>query len=380
MKLIPRKTSNISIPVVWYCGTFAILSLLLSAHATSAGDVPEILPASDGKPAEQTKPVKVYVMLGQSNMLGFGRVEPQDLQGTLEYYVRTKSMYPHLVDSAGKWITRQDVRYVHVMDQRGVDYKDLEKFGVIRNEWLVPNKSFGPELGFGQVMGYYHDEPVLLLKACIGNRSLGWDLLPPGSERFEHDGKVYAGYKDVANFWDKGAEPKPVPWYAGRQYDADVAHAKAVLNKLCDYYPEYKNQGFEVAGFVWWQGHKDQSSALAGRYELNLVKLIKSLRNDFQSPNAKFVLATGCGNPGREGFGLQIAVAQLAVDGENGKYPEFHGNVKAIDTRDLWRDSDQSPVNQGHHYHHNAQTYYETGERLGRAMAQLLERDKQSKN
>ena len=68
------------------------------------------------------------------------------------------------------------------------------------------------------------DEPVLLLKACIGNRRLGWDLLPPGSDRFEFEGKIYAGYKDVANFWDKGTEPKPVPWYAGRQYDADTAH------------------------------------------------------------------------------------------------------------------------------------------------------------
>ena len=31
-----------------------------------------------------------------------------------------------------------------------------------------------------------------------------------------------------------------------------------------------------------------------------------------------------------------------------------------------------SPVNQGYHYNHNAETYYETGERLGRAMAELL--------
>ena len=29
----------------------------------------------------------------------------------------------------------------------------------------------------------------MILKSCIGNRSLGWDLLPPGSERFEHEGK-----------------------------------------------------------------------------------------------------------------------------------------------------------------------------------------------
>lgn len=357
-----------------------VLSLFTGEYVLPGDEIPTILPAYDGTPANQTKPVKVYVMLGQSNMLGFGRVEPKETKGTLEYLVHTKGMYTHLVDDAGNWITRKDVRYVHVMDQRGVDYRDLEKFGVVRNEWLVPNKSFGPELGFGQVMGYYHDEPVLLLKACIGNRSLGWDLLPPGSERFEHEGKVYAGYKDVANFWDKGAEPKPVPWYAGRQYDADIAHSKAVLKELSKYYPDYQNQGYEVAGFVWWQGHKDQNAALASRYELNLVSLIKSLRNDFQSPNAKFVIATGCGNPGTEGFGKQIAEAQLAVDGESGRYKEFIGNVKSVDTRDLWRDSTESPINQGHHYNHNAQTYYETGERLGRAMALLLEQEKRSSN
>ncbi|MCY2976239.1 MAG: sialate O-acetylesterase [Planctomycetota bacterium] len=353
----------------------ALWSVLLSltvASVAPAEDVPNFLPKTDGQLAEQAKPIKVYVMLGQSNMLGFGRVGPKETKGSLEYVVKESGKYPHLVDKFGNWLVRRDVRYVHVMDKRGVDYKNLEIFGVVRNEWLVPNKSFGPELGFGHVIGYYHEEPVLLLKACIGNRSLGWDLLPPGSGRFEHEGKIYAGYKDIANFWDKGTEPQPVSWYAGRQYDADVAHAKAVLKDLATYYPDYKGQGYEVAGFVWWQGHKDQSAALAGRYEQNLVQLIKSLRTDFESPNAKFVIATGCGNPGTESFGKQIAEAQLAVDGNSDKYPEFKGNVKSVDTRDLWRAADESPINQSHHYNHNAETYYETGERLGRAMAQLL--------
>jgi hypothetical protein len=234
---------------------------LLSLPAVA--DAPAQLPDHDGKPADQSKPIRVFVMLGQSNMLGFGRVGPKETKGSLEFMSQEKGEYPYLVDDAGNWIARQDVRYVHVMDQRGVDYKDLTRFGDVRNEWLAPNESFGPELGFGQVMGYVHDEPLLLLKACIGNRSLGWDLVPPGSERFEHEGKISAGYKDVATFWDKGTEPKPVPWYAGRQYDADVAHAKAVLKNLEKYYPGYKGQGFEVTGFVWWQGHKDQNAALS---------------------------------------------------------------------------------------------------------------------
>ncbi len=362
-----------------------IYLLWLTICTTAAAAVPPSWPQEDSQakpnqPAnvvnrgvDQQKPVQVYIMLGQSNMLGFGRVGPRDTVGSLEYLVKEQAKYPHLIDNDGNWVTRDDVRYMHVMDKRGVDYKNLDEFQIMRNEWLKPTGSFGPELGFGHVLGDFHDEPVLLLKACIGNRSLGWDLLPPGSERFEHDGKIYAGYKDVANFWDKGSEPKPVSWYAGRQYDADTQHAKIVLKQLDEFVPEYAGQGYEIAGFVWWQGHKDQNAALAGRYEQNLVHLINTLRTDFNAPDAKFVLATGCGNPGREGFGLQIAEAQLAVDGEQGKYPEFQGNVAAVDVRDLWRDANVSPVNQGHHYNHNAETYYDVGEALGKAMRSLLQ-------
>jgi alpha-galactosidase len=352
----------------------ALVAVAACAAPTLAEDA-KALPRPDGKPADHTKKVKVFILLGQSNMLGFGRVGPKETKGSLEYMIKEMGKYGFLVDDAGQWTTRKDVRYVHVMNRRGVDYKDLEKFGDVKNDWLTVKGNFGPELGFGHVMGQVLDEPVLVLKACIGNRSLGWDLLPPGSERYEFEGKVYAGYKDTAPSWVKGAEPKAVSWYAGRQYDADTAHAKAVLKNLKKYFPDYKDQGYEVAGFVWWQGHKDQNAAHASKYEENLVRLIKSLRKDFDAPNAKFVLATGCGNPGREGFGLKIAEAQLAV-GDAKKYPEFQGNVKAVDTRDLWREPADSPANQGYHYNHNAETYMETGLRLGWAMADLLKGDR----
>ena len=37
--------------------------------------------------------------------------------------------------------------------------------------------------------------------------------------------------------WEKGTEPKAVNWYAGKQYDDDVAHAEEVLKDLREYYP-----------------------------------------------------------------------------------------------------------------------------------------------
>ncbi len=56
--------------------------------------VPDPLPRADGKAADETKPVKVYVMLGQSNMLGFGRVGPKEVKGSLEYLVKERASIP----------------------------------------------------------------------------------------------------------------------------------------------------------------------------------------------------------------------------------------------------------------------------------------------
>ena len=348
--------------------------LVLAATASALAQVPDPLPDPDGRPADHTKPVKVFILLGQSNMLGFGRVGPADLQGTLEYMIREKGKYPYLVDESGKWTERQDVRYVHVMDKRGAGLTDFDVFSDVKNQWLTVSGNFGPELALGHILGQWLDEPVLILKACIGNRSLGWDLLPPGSERFEFEGRTYAGYRDTPDSWVEGEPKKEVPWYAGRQYDADTAHAKAVLKNLDKYYPGYQGQGYQVAGFVFWQGHKDQNPAHASRYEQNLVRFIQALREDFSAPQAKFVLATIAFDGDQlKGPGLTVCEAQLAVDGDQGKYPEFKGNVKAIDARPFWRDKSVSPTNQGYHYNHNAETYMEVGTALGRAMVELLQ-------
>lgn len=340
------------------------LSIMLAVASRSVVAQEE----NPGEIAERPLPVQVYVMLGQSNMLGFGRVGPVDTVGSLEHVMQEQGKYAYLKAADGQWAARDDVRYVRVMVGRDGG------MGVHADDWLKVNGNFGPELGFGHFVGEATEAPVLLLKSCIGNRSLGWDLLPPGSERFEFDGKIYAGYGESPLSWDKGTEPVPIAWYAGKQYDDDIANAKKVLENLAEYYPGYEGQGYEIAGFVWWQGHKDQNPAHASRYEQNLVNLIRTLRRDFDAPEAKFVLATiAFGGDALSGPGLTVAEAQLAVDGETGKYPEFRGNVAAIDARPFWREQNVSPSPQGHHYHHNAETYMEVGEALGRAMVKLLQ-------
>ena len=133
-----------------------------------------------------TKKVKVFILLGQSNMVGLGKIKGGE--GSLENAVKEKKKYLYLVDEAGNWIERQDVRFVRYMQGRGM----------LNNEWMTVAKcgTIGPEFGLAHVVGDAMDAPVMILKSCIGNRSLGWDLLPPGSERYEFVQKDKAGGRE----------------------------------------------------------------------------------------------------------------------------------------------------------------------------------------
>lgn len=341
----------------------SLLAMLLVALAVPAMAAAE-LPDPDGKPADMSKPVQVYILMGQSNMLNFGTVKGGE--GSLENAVKEKKLYPYLVDEAGKWTERKDVRNVRVM---GSGTGGMRGFN---NEWMTISGNVGVEIGIGHHVGQAVDAPVMILKSAIGNRALGWDLLPPGSEGFEFtDTKgvtwVHPGYKGTPERWQKGTEPKKIGWYAGMQYDGDVARAKKVLADLGKYYPGATK--YEVAGFFWWQGDRDsRSAALSSRYEKNLAHLIKQLRKEFTAPKAKFVCASlGQTEKGATDGGGKILDAVLAVDGKSGKYPEFKGNVAGVYTHPLSKGGSS-----GGHYSKNAETYMNVGEAMGKAMVELL--------
>lgn len=348
-------------------------------------DDPSPLPKPVGQPADMSKPVQVFILLGQSNMVGLGKVSGSEV--SLEQAVKVKHKYSYLVDESGAWSERKDVRYVRVMDGRGGGTQ------LFNNEWMTVStcRTIGPEFGIGHTLGNAIDAPVMVLKSCIGNRSLGWDLLPPGSERYAFVVKdrqgveknmVYAGYGDRPEAWEidpqQGLDTqpgpwldksgKPIDWYAGKQYDSDIGKAHQVLTELDKYYPEATR--FEVAGFFFWQGEKDVGNpGHASRYELNLVRFIKQLRTEFKAPQAKFVLATlGESTHQSSGPAGMVFQAQLAVDGKSGKYPEFRGNVATVYSH---------PMAQGGsgngHYGGKAEVYMDVGQAMGKAMVEFLQ-------
>lgn len=337
----------------------ATLAVTLSASAFQ-------LPDPDGKPADMSKKVKVFIVMGQSNTLEMGKVKG-DAEGSLEHATKTEGLYPFMVDDAGNWTVRKDVRNVHVMGSGGPG-----KNSVKRNDWLtVSGNKIGIETGIGHQLGNALEEPVLILKSSIGNRSLGWDLLPPGSPSYEYTDKgktfVYAGYGESPDRWEKGTEPKPIGWKAGLQYDGDVARAKAVLADLNKYYPDAT--GYEVAGFLWWQGDKDRyNEGHASQYERNLVALIAALRKDFDSPNAKFVCATlgQTNKDSAKGSEKMILDAMFAISDES-KHPELKGSVATVYTNPISMGSSSNA-----HYGGNAKTYMNVGLGMGEAMVKLL--------
>ncbi len=309
------------------------------------------LPAPDGKPADISKPVQVFLVMGQSNTLEFGKVSDE-----------LKDKYPFLV-SNGEWNTRQDVRNVSVMEKRG-------NMGVYRNEWLtVKGKNkIGIEIGIGHQLGNALDAPVMVLKSSIGNRSLGWDLLPPGTPRYSAEGIECPGYGET--YPSKQDMSKIVPykegetlgWYAGKQYDDDVGNAKKVLAELDTYYPGAKT--YEVAGIIWWQGDKDmRNKAHAATYEQNLGHLLNALRKDFNAPSAKFV----CASLGQ--------TDESDTESGHGKILHAMKNFAAssddigfVYSKPLL----DAPSSSSGHYSGNAKTYMNVGLALGAKMAELV--------
>jgi hypothetical protein len=348
-------------------------------------------------------------MTGQSNNLGYGQIKGAGQNGTLEYITQKEKKYQHLVDDAtGDWTVRSDVMYVYESTVTSSDQKSNMTVGLGSTR-----RSIGNELQIGHVLGYAFDDPVLIIKLGVGNRALGWDFLPPGSPQYETNGTRFAGYGQCPDQFSASATPGRAnqcgcligsecsdifwsskqqcvdqncwceqknscpPFYAGHQFDTDLRDGMHVLDNIADYYPGYHGQGFEVAGFFWFQGYRDKGTeGYADHYFPNLVQYIKSMRDAYSSyggNDAPFVVGTighkGCDQS--KWNEKEIAVWQAQID-VSSKVAEFVGNVKTIDTRPSFREKSESPSDDEPHYFWNANMYLETGTKMGWAMVDFL--------
>jgi len=341
----PVAKAFIEVPVT---GSYVVnVGFGASTHAIAKIDGKEVYRKEIGGQASQTKveleadkryPIEITYLQPGSAALWLKQV---DLVGVGDLVTQTgKGKFPYLIDDQGEWTVRQDVYY----ENARIENKQGSLLNAASN-----GGSLGPEVGFGFVMGTHHDAQVLLIKTAMGNRSLTSDFRPPSSGREEPDSQ-----------WE------------GLEYRLMVEGVKNTLENIDQVVPGYKGQGYEIKGFGWFQGHKDSGSTKQ-QYEGHLVNLIKDLRKDLDAPDMKAVVATVGFGGYRVNTGNWKGVweAQMAV-GDPEQHPDFAGNVASVDTRDFWRELEESPRGQDYHYHRNPEFYLLTGEAMGRAMVRLL--------
>jgi len=323
-----------------YLGAAKILAPIGKAFA-------DALLGSPAKPDAPTKsetstgakPIKVFVLAGQSNMEGQGFIaaDPKrnEGKGSLEHLAKqpaTAAKYKHLLGTNGKWATRDDV-FIHYLERKG---KLTVGYGAKEDR-------IGPELGFGWVIGDACEEPVLLVKLAWGGKSLAKDFRPPSA-----GGEVGPYYREI------------------------VDRTKATLKNLKAEFPELGDRGHELAGFGWHQGWNDRvNQAFNDEYEKNMAHFIRDIRKDLGVKNLPFVIAeTGMSGPEeKHPRALSLMKAQAAV----AEYPEFKGNVAFVKTQAFWREKEVSPSGQAYHWNTNAETYFLIGEAMGQAMKKLCE-------
>jgi hypothetical protein len=299
------------------------------------------------------KPLKVFVLAGQSNMQGHANVATFD---SLAADPKTAALLKEMRGADGKPKVSENV-WITSVGCLGNAYDDLrEQAGKLTAGFGAGGKNnIGPEFTFGLTMEKRLNEPVLIIKTSWGGRSLHTDFRPPSAGPF-----VLA--KETQELWEKhpkGAhgipklEDRP-KWYSekvaatGVYYREMIAHVKKVLKDVKRMVPDYdEKRGYELAGFVWFQGFNDYVDGgvypkqdKAGGYDLYadlLGHFIRDVRKDLSAPKLPFVIGV-MGIDGLKGDKMAPMMHFRAAQRKPAALAEFKGNVFAVETAPFWDD------------------------------------------
>ncbi len=297
--------------------------------------------------AAEKKPLRVFILAGQSNMEGHAKVETFDYIGDdpatapLLKMMRGADGKPAVCE--GAWISY----FTGSGESNGEGFGKVTAGYGSRSKPDQDGGKIGPEFTFGLTMDAALAEPVLIIKTAWGGKSLHTDFRPPSAGAYvlnDYQKKLYYGPpghgipKDMEQWL---AEKKKD---TGHYYRLMVEHVKKVLadpKRVC---PDYDAaQGYEIAGFVWLQGFNDMvdghvypAHGKPGRFDLYsewLAHFIRDVRRDVGAPKMPFVIGVmGVGGPdaGVDTQEFRKAMAAPAA------LAEFKGNVAAVETAPFW--------------------------------------------
>ncbi|MBL7154103.1 MAG: hypothetical protein ISS79_10315 [Phycisphaerae bacterium] len=301
---------------------------------------PQIRAEQPGK-----SPVKVYILVGQSNMEG---------KGTIKHLEQVVSENPKAygnLKSNGKWAKRDDVR-IDYLGNRG-----KRKKGKLTVGYGSPEDRIGPELGFGNLVGDTIKHPVLIIKYAVGGRAIAMEFRPPSSGPIDP--------KTIPEKMQQEIESgKRNP---GDEYRKMMAHIKNVLGNIKESLPGYDAGSVELAGFVWFQGWNDQYNGFENHYQSNMANFIRDVRKELKSPSLPFVIG-GMGQGGDKPMykSAIIRKAQAAT----AEMEEFKkNNVRYVPTAPYWIEGKQGDG--GYHYNGNAEIFLLIGRAFGKAVLEM---------
>jgi hypothetical protein len=387
-------------------------------------------------------PVKVFILSGQSNMEGKAAVS------TLDAVIddpKTHDQFKHL-KPGGKWLVRDDVWVTYLCRQPSRGSDEIPNHGKLtvgfgshktdKKDRTHPKRTIGPELGIGEVLGDQYDEPVLLIKAAWGGKSVKHNFLPPGAMPSEEEIKAkYAAIQKVYEERKKSLEEQkakdpnrkqktlnPPPSYEdyknsiGLYYRKLLEECGKVLGDIKKYVPDYdEKQGYEIAGFIWFQGWNDGIGAGNPDYVEQMAHFIRDIRKDLKTPKLPVVIGElGTDGPEAEGWVATFRKQQADI----AALPEFKGNVRLAKTAHCWHKGpydmsskweefqklgkanaakpadDPTRIDPGkffqanwvqkyakelaytsdkrYHYNGSGRSYYEMGQSMGKAMLEML--------
>ena len=299
--------------------------------------------------AAEKKPLKVFILAGQSNMEGHAKVETFDYIGDdpatapLLKMMRGTDGKPAVCDHV--WISYLTGRYDGSANGEGLG-KLSAGFGARGDKPAQDGGKIGPEFTFGLTMDTALSEPVLIIKTAWGGRSLNTEFRPPSAGPYEfgeaHLAQMQKQGKDIA------AEKAAKAQETGRFYRYMIEHVKSVLadpKRVCPAYDAAA--GYEISGFVWLQGFNDlvdgntyptgadRKTRDYTKYSEWLADFIRDVRRDVGAPRMPFVIGVlGVGGLKADGNTVAFRKAMAAPS----LLPEFAGNVTAVETAPFWSD------------------------------------------
>jgi hypothetical protein len=278
----------------------------------------------------EANPLKVYILAGQSNMQGHAKTTTFDYMGLDP---KTAPILKEMRNADGSPL---------VCDKVWISSVDGPKHGKLTADYGASARGpkIGPEFTFGIYMQKIVNEPILIIKTAWGGKSLHTDFRSPSGGAYKFTDSMLEVHKKKGRDIEKVKADKIKA--TGHYYRLMMEHVKSVLKDPIKVCPAYDpKQGYELAGFVWFQGWNDMVGRSTypnrdkpGGYDMYselMAHFIRDVRKDLSAPKMPFVIGVmGVGGVNEKQSYFRQAMAKPA------SLPEFKGNVTAVMTEKYW--------------------------------------------